>query len=60
MNSQFSQTTSESFLSHLGLLYKLQCVIMSCQNMCSDIVSKHMCPDIYSPINRIIHGSLGI
>lgn len=20
--------------------------------MCSDIVSKHMCPDIYSPINR--------
>ena len=26
---------------------------MSFQNKCSDIVSKRMCPDIYSPINRI-------
>ena len=33
---------------------------MSYQNMCSDIVSKHMCRDIYSPMNRIIHGSLEI
>ena len=26
---------------------------MSFQNMCSDIVLKPMCPDIYSPIDRI-------